>query len=150
MNVNYLAEGDTVKDSPRGPGTITGITAAGFPQVNHVAVAWLERTDGVIFDPRGVRKAAIARSRESKTGLGHAIATAAMSASERNSPLGMCDRPLAAPGLLSYRCKNHYGWTMIGAKDDADALAEAKRSSDSASMDKLQKWNGTEYVPVTH
>ncbi|WP_087865856.1 hypothetical protein [Comamonas thiooxydans] len=130
MHEKYLSEGDTVKDSPRGPGTITGVTAAGFPQVNHVAVAWLERTDGVIFDPRGVREAAIERA--------------------RIAALSTCDRPLAAPGLLSYRCQNRYGWTMIGAKDDEDALAQAKRSSDSASMDKLQKWNGQAYVPVTH
>jgi len=51
MNPNYLAIGDTVEDSPAGPGTITGITDAGYPQVNHVAVARLRRTDGVVFDP---------------------------------------------------------------------------------------------------
>jgi len=53
MNCEYLAIGDTVSDSPVGPGTITGITDAGFSQVNHVAVARLTRTDGIVFDPHG-------------------------------------------------------------------------------------------------
>lgn len=41
-----LEVGDAVKDSATGPGTITGITDAGYPQVNRIAVAWLERDDG--------------------------------------------------------------------------------------------------------
>lgn len=53
MDPDYLAVGDAVADSPVGPGHITGITEAGFPQVNHVAVARLTRTDGVVFDPHG-------------------------------------------------------------------------------------------------
>lgn len=52
MNPDYLQIGDTVADSPVGPGVITGITDAGYPQVNHVAVGRLKRTDGVVFDPR--------------------------------------------------------------------------------------------------
>lgn len=56
-------------------------------------------------------------------------------------------KPLAAPGLISYRCKNRYGWTMIGAKDIDDAMREALRSGDAKRED-LQVWNGTEYVPV--
>ena len=51
MNPDYLQVGDTVKDSPVGPGEITGITEAGYPQVNHVAVAWLIRTDYVTYNP---------------------------------------------------------------------------------------------------
>ena len=53
MDPNHLAVGDAVKDSPVGPGHITGITDAGYPQVNHVAVARLTRTDGIVFDPHG-------------------------------------------------------------------------------------------------
>ena len=52
MSPDYLQVGDTVADSPVGPGVITGITDAGYPQVNHVAVGRLKRTDGVVFDPR--------------------------------------------------------------------------------------------------
>lgn len=37
--------------SPVGAGTVTGITERGYPQVNHVAVAWLTRPDGGQFDP---------------------------------------------------------------------------------------------------
>lgn len=42
------------------------------------------------------------------------------------------DQPLAAKGLTSYRCRNRYGWTMIGAKDVDDAMREARRSADEA------------------
>ena len=41
MAGDYLEVGDVVKDSSTGPGTITDITDAGYPQVNHIAVAWL-------------------------------------------------------------------------------------------------------------
>ena len=40
-----------MKDSPAGPGHITGITPAGFPIVNRVVVERLTRTDGAVFDP---------------------------------------------------------------------------------------------------
>jgi hypothetical protein len=51
MNPEYLEIDDTIEDSPVGPGTITGITQRGYPQVNYVAVAWLKRTDAIIFNP---------------------------------------------------------------------------------------------------
>jgi hypothetical protein len=48
---------------------------------------------------------------------------------------------------MSYRYKSRYGWIMIGARDDADALREAARaSSDAINRANLQVWNGTEYV----
>ena len=57
------------------------------------------------------------------------------------------DKPCAAHGLTSYRYKGRYGWIMIGARDDADALREAARSSsDAINRANLQVWNGTEYV----
>lgn len=37
---------------------------------------------------------------------------------------------------------------MIGARDHSDAMREASRSTDSVSMDKLEVWNGSEYVGV--
>lgn len=55
------------------------------------------------------------------------------------------DLPLAIPGLLSYRCKGRYGWIMIGAPDDLDALNEARRSQADVSPDGLQRWNGSAY-----
>jgi len=60
------------------------------------------------------------------------------------------DMPLAMAGLKSYRYRGRYGWIMIGAADDQDALREANRSlsSGQASVDNLQMHNGTEYVPV--
>jgi hypothetical protein len=51
MHPDYLSIGDTIADSPVGAGEVTGITDAGYPQVNHVAVVYLTRTDGVVFDP---------------------------------------------------------------------------------------------------
>ena len=57
------------------------------------------------------------------------------------------DKPCAAHGLTSYRYRGRYGWIMIGARDDADALREAARSSsDAINRANLQVWNGTEYV----
>lgn len=38
------------------------------------------------------------------------------------------ERPMAAPGLTSYRYRGRYGPVMIGARDKADALREAARS----------------------
>lgn len=60
------------------------------------------------------------------------------------------NRPCAAPGLTSYRYRGPYGWIMIGATDNADALREAQRSLSygTATVERLQIWNGSEYVPV--
>ena len=59
------------------------------------------------------------------------------------------DKPYAAQGLISYRCKCSYGWIMIGATDHDDAMQEARRSSDNVNRDGLEVWNGERYVPVT-
>ena len=59
-----------------------------------------------------------------------------------------CDRPMAAPGLISYRCRNQFGWTMIGAKDARDAFREALRSCERSRHQDLQVWDGTQYVPL--
>jgi len=61
------------------------------------------------------------------------------------------DKPCAMAGLVSYRYKGRYGWIMIGAKDHADALREASRSTDdSIVIDNLQVWNGKEYVSAAN
>lgn len=63
--------------------------------------------------------------------------------------ISMCDKPLAASGLTSYRYRGRYGFIMIGAKDDTDALNEASRStSETLSLSRLEVWNGAAYVPV--
>ena len=64
MAGEYLEIGDVVKDSPTGPGTITDITDASYPKVNHIAVAWLERDDGAVFDPRDVREKTLAARKQ--------------------------------------------------------------------------------------
>lgn len=57
--------------------------------------------------------------------------------------------PMAAAGLQSYRYRSAYGWVMIGATDDADALREAQRSTAApVTADRLQRWTGTEYQPT--
>ena len=38
------------------------------------------------------------------------------------------NRPCATKGLTSYRYRSTFGWVMIGATDDTDALNEANRS----------------------
>lgn len=59
------------------------------------------------------------------------------------------DKPLAAAGLTSYRYPSPYGWVMIGASDNADALREAARSiGTKPTIDRLEIWNGTAYVAV--
>lgn len=61
--------------------------------------------------------------------------------------MNQCDKPMAAAGLISYRYKGRYGWIMIGARNHADALNEAQRStSDKVNQDNLQVWNGTQYT----
>lgn len=71
MAGNYIEVGDKVKDSPQGTGAITDITDAGYPRVNGVAVAWLEREDGAVFDPRRVRDKHLA-ARAAKEGASDA------------------------------------------------------------------------------
>lgn len=65
--------------------------------------------------------------------------------------MSLTDKPLAAPGLCSYRYRGPYDWIMIGARDDEDALSEARRSLSSASafVSRLQKWDGEQYVWCT-
>jgi len=59
------------------------------------------------------------------------------------------DRPLAAHGLKSYRYRGPYGWIMIGATGWADALKEAARSTHAPiEPERLQRWDGTAYVPA--
>jgi hypothetical protein len=62
-----------------------------------------------------------------------------------------CDKPMAAHGLTSYRYKGRFGWIMIGARDDQDALREAQRStSDKVLIENLQIWGGESYRSVTN
>lgn len=59
------------------------------------------------------------------------------------------DLPCAEPGFISYRYAGPYGAIMIGASNTEEALREANRSlrTPTATLDKLQIWNGTEYAP---
>lgn len=61
----------------------------------------------------------------------------------------MHDKPMAAIGLTSYRYKGRYGYIMIGARNTADALNEAKRSTENVVPWVLEIWNGSEYVACT-
>lgn len=64
-----------------------------------------------------------------------------------NPQHSITDKPLAAAGLTSYRYRGTYGWIMIGARDDDDALRESLRSTPlGGDMDRLQVWDGTQYV----
>jgi hypothetical protein len=59
------------------------------------------------------------------------------------------ERPCAASGLTSYRYRGAFGWIMIGATDDADALREAGRSTHNPiTADRLERWNGRAYAAV--
>lgn len=57
--------------------------------------------------------------------------------------MNITGKPLADHGLTSYRYRGRYGWIMIGA------LREARRSTDyPVTLDKLEIWNGSEYVQI--
>lgn len=60
----------------------------------------------------------------------------------------VCNKPLAAAGRTSYRCRGRFGWIMIGARDVDDAMCEARRSSAFALRENLQVWDGKHYVPA--
>jgi hypothetical protein len=62
--------------------------------------------------------------------------------------LPLTDHPLADYSLTSYRYKGRFGWIMIGAKDTADALSEASRSTTDIDISKLEIWDGQKYIPV--
>lgn len=60
------------------------------------------------------------------------------------------DKPLAAHPFKSYRYRGRYGWIMIGATDNDDALRQAQRSTDDkVTTDRLQFWDGAEYQDIT-
>ena len=59
------------------------------------------------------------------------------------------NKPLAAPGLLSWRYRARYGYVMIGAKNQKDALREAARSIEGQpDQGRLEVWAGCRYLPV--
>lgn len=51
-----IGVGTKVIDSPVGCGIVTGFTERGLPQVNHIAVVWLDAEDGTIVDAFGNRE----------------------------------------------------------------------------------------------
>lgn len=60
------------------------------------------------------------------------------------------NKPCAAHSLLSYRYRGNYGWVMIGARDNLDALREAGRSVRHSVIQlcRLEIWNGASYQRV--
>jgi hypothetical protein len=59
------------------------------------------------------------------------------------------DKPMAAEGLISYRYRGRYGWIMIGANTDTEALSQAQLSTDDkVTPDRLERWNGYHYQGV--
>lgn len=51
------------------------------------------------------------------------------------------NRPCAAHGLTSYRLKGAFGWIMIGATGEADAMSEAARSTNTPDRSALEIWD---------
>jgi hypothetical protein len=52
------------------------------------------------------------------------------------------EKPCAANGLRSYRYLGQYGYIMVAAEDTRQALVEAGRSTDPATVtiNRLQEW----------
>jgi hypothetical protein len=66
---------------------------------------------------------------------------------EADGVLMLTNKPLAAPGLISYRYRGRYGWIMIGARDKTDALREAGRSTDDKiDLVNLEVWDRNKYI----
>lgn len=55
-------------------------------------------------------------------------------------------KPCAMRGLQSFRYRGPFGYVMIGARDELDAMQEARRSTCNPERDKLERWNGAAYV----
>lgn len=54
------------------------------------------------------------------------------------------NRPCAVAGLTSYRYRGRYGFVMIGARDDDDAIREAGRSIDGPpDPTRLELWDAS-------
>ena len=69
----------------------------------------------------------------------------------RPGPRPFYEKPCADHGLESYRYRSRYGFIMIGAEDDEDAMSEAARSSsEPLTRSSLERWNGAKYEPVTN
>ena len=53
------------------------------------------------------------------------------------------EKPLAVSGLISYRYEGIFGYIMIGAKNDQEALREADRSlhRKGAVLSKLERYD---------
>lgn len=49
------------------------------------------------------------------------------------------NKPCGAEGLSSYRATGRFGFIMIGARIESEAMREALRSTNSISL--LEKWN---------
>lgn len=59
--------------------------------------------------------------------------------------------PCAMPGLTSYRYRGQFGYVMIGASNDAEAMREAQRSIERIpDIRNLNVWSETRrtYVPI--
>jgi hypothetical protein len=63
---------------------------------------------------------------------------------------GDVTKPMADKGLTSYRARGPMGHIAIGAKNNADALNEARRSNPSIKPEHLDVWDKAEgkYTPV--
>lgn len=85
-----------------------------------------------------------------RAALSRAVNRAIAEGAPRFVEIGYWERPCAAAGLESFRYRGPFGWIMIGAKDTADALKEAARSTDAAiEPGKLERWNGKAYESAT-
>lgn len=65
------------------------------------------------------------------------------------------EQPLAVFPFRSFRYRGPFGWIMIGARDEADALRQAERSLDAKHLPaveaNLEEWFDLGgYVPVSN
>lgn len=106
----------------------------------------VERRAGGYWGITGCAEVAVNRAtatRWAQAANNEARAHAARRAAQLAEATAYQNRPCAAHGLVSYRFKMAHGVVMIGARDDADAMREARRSTSAAGT--LERWNGETY-----
>lgn len=115
-------------------GGVVGGASGGRPQAARSADPQVERME----QPRGLAEAE--PDRDERPGV---IESADKG---RYEPW---NKPCAAPGLKSYRIRGPFGWILIGASDDEDALKEARRSTNKPETESLEVWMDGGYRRVS-
>lgn len=136
-----LVVGDTISESPVGHGTVTGFSINGYAEVDGVPVAWCRRSDGLIFNPRGIGAFSNQLYRQGQMPRPARHVQAPSPAQPPSTPAPVAPEPFlslpeaqppVAPPPLAAGGGDFAGAGASGSFADASA-AESSSSSDSSS-----------------